>query len=65
MSTFSTNKNELMKRWMELYMNLMILRSHDPREQMHIDEMRDKLAELHGYMMDFFDAIGAEPGPVA
>jgi len=62
MSPFSTNKNELMKRWMELYMNLMILRSHDPGEQMYIDEMRDKLAELHEYMMGFFDAIGAEPG---
>jgi len=64
-STFTTRKNELMKRWRALYMNLMILRSHDPREQMHIDEMRDKLAELHEYMMGFFDAIGAEPEAVA
>lgn len=61
MGEMTTDKNELCRRWMKLYMNLMILKSRFSFEQRHIDEMRDKLAEMHGYMMGFFDSIGADP----
>ena len=61
MGEITTNKNELMRRWLKLYINLMILKSILPIEQKHIDEMREKLGEMHMYMMGFFDALGANP----
>ena len=61
MGYVTKDKDKLMTRWMKLYMNLMIIRSRVSSEQKHIDEMRDKLAEMNEYMMGFFDAIGANP----
>jgi len=61
MGEVTTDINTLMTRWMKLYMNFMILKSHNPDMQQCINEMRDRLAEANEYMMSFFDDVGAEP----
>jgi len=61
MGEMTTDKNELMRRWMKLYINLMILKSTLPSEQITLGIMKDELAECNGHMMRFFDDIGADP----
>jgi len=53
------DKNELMMRWMQLNMNLMILKSIKDEEQVLLKDMKDELVVWHSYMMDFFDKLGA------
>ncbi len=60
MGVLTTDKNKLMKSWMKLYTNLMILQSDNPPTIAILSEMNDKLVMFHQYMMDFFDAIGAK-----
>jgi len=61
MGTLTKDPNRLMRRWMEVYMNLNILRSTDPSVQKTLDDMKMKLAETNELVMTFFDAVGAEP----
>lgn len=61
MGELSKNPNLLMRRWMEIYMNLNILRSTDAAVQLTLDEMKSKLAECNEWVMRFFDQVGAEP----
>lgn len=61
MGEMTLDMNMLMKRWMTLYMNLMVLKSTNPDMQQCIDEMRDRLGECNEYMMSFFDDVGADP----
>lgn len=53
--------NVLMKRWMEIYINLNVLRSFDPDVQEQLDEMKMKLAECNELLMKFFDMVNADP----
>jgi len=46
---------------MKIYLNLRILRSRDTHEQTILDEMKGKLDQTNGWMMTFFDSIGADP----
>ena len=53
--------NVLMKRWMEIYANLMILRSTDPEVSDSLDLMKHPLAQANEKVMAFFNAVGADP----
>ena len=61
MGAFTKDPNVLMRKWMEVYMNLNMMRSTDSGVQTTLDEMKDRLAECNEYVMRFFDKIGAEP----
>jgi len=60
MSDLTKDPNELMRRWMVVYMNLNIMRSTDPSVTEVLDEMKMKLAECNEVAMRFFDLVGAE-----
>lgn len=61
MSELTKDPNELMTRWMKLYMNLMILKSNNRITISLLDTMKENLIVAHSHMMSFFDAIGADP----
>lgn len=61
MSKMTKDPNVLMRRWMEVYMNLNILKSTDARVAGTLREMKDKLAETNEHVMKFFDMVGADP----
>ncbi len=52
--------NVLMRRWMEVYLNLNFMLSTDPAVTEVLDEMKMKLAEANERVMAFFDLVGAE-----
>lgn len=57
----TTNIHELMKRYMQWYMNMMILRSNDNIADGHLSIMKEKLAEFNEFIMQFFDKFDANP----
>jgi len=59
MSKLTKDPNVLMRRWMEIYMNMNMILSTDPRVTEALNEMKDKLAEANGRVMAFFDLVGA------
>lgn len=61
MSTMTKDPNVLMKRWMEVYMNLCILRSTDAHTEKRLSNMKDALAECNEKVMAFFDLVDADP----
>lgn len=61
MGKITKDPNRLMRRWMEIYMNLNIIQSTDPAVTKALDEMKMKLAEANEWVMRFFDMVGAEP----
>lgn len=61
MSKLTKDPNVLMRRWMEIYMNLNMMLSTDPTVSIALDMMKDKLAEANERVMRFFDMVGAEP----
>lgn len=61
MGTLTKDPNRLMRRWMEVYMNLNMMLSTDPSVSEALDEMKMKLAEANERVMAFFDLVGAEP----
>ncbi len=61
MSRLTEDPNVLMRKWMEVYLNLNMMRSTNSGVQTTLDEMKDRLAECNEYVMRFFDKVGAEP----
>ena len=57
----TTNIHELMKRWMEWYLNMMILRSNVHLIARDLQLMKDELVQFNEYIMRFFDKMGADP----
>lgn len=60
MGVLTKDPQALIRRWMEIYMNLNMMLSTDPRVTEVLDEMKDKLTEANEYVMRFFDLIGVE-----
>lgn len=60
MSKLTKDPQALMRRWMEVYMNLSILMSTDPHVTEVLGEMKLKLGEANEYVMKFFDLLGVE-----
>ena len=54
---FTKNAEELEKRWMKLYLNLCILKSHNPKAQKLLEEFQMKLYKFHEDAVKFFDAL--------
>ncbi len=63
MGTMTKDPNVLMKRWMEIYLNLNILQSTDLDVSSTLSGMKDKLAECNEWVMQFFNMVDADPGP--
>ena len=61
MGVLTKDPNVLMKQWMEVYTNLMIMRSTDPEVSDSIDLMKHPLAQANEKVMAFFTAVGADP----
>lgn len=61
MDELTLDMNQLMTRWMKLYVNLNVVMSKDPMVREILAEMKMKIAELNEYLMGFFDLMGAEP----
>lgn len=57
MSFLSLDIDELRKRWMKLYLNLMMLKSHDPRAKQVLEPFQMKAAEFNEAAMGFFDDL--------
>lgn len=51
--------DQLLKDWMKLYLNLMILKSRDPEEMKVLDDFREPLMLFHERAAKFFDDMGA------
>lgn len=62
--TITKDPNLMMKRWMEIYMNLSIIQSTNEDVSNILDEMKMKLAECNEHVMKFFDAVDADPEKV-
>jgi len=58
MGTLTKDPNVLMRRWMEIYMNLNIMRSTDTAVSEVLEEMKEKLAQSKEVAMRFFDMVG-------
>ena len=61
MGVLTKDPNVLMKQWMEVYMNLMIIRSTDPEVSDILDLMKHPLAQCNEKVMAFFNEVGADP----
>ena len=61
MGALTKDPNVLMKRWIEVYTNLMILKHPYPEVSDSIDLMKHPLAQANEKVMAFFDAVGADP----
>lgn len=61
MGVLTLDPNVLMKRWMEIYLNLNILRSTNPDVHSTLHDMKEKLAECNEWVMRFFDMVDADP----
>ena len=59
MSKLTKDPNELMRRWMVVYMNLNMMLSTDPAVSQVLADMKDKLAHANERVMAFFDLVGA------
>ncbi len=49
------NIKELRERWMKLYLNLFMLKSHNPKATKILDDFKMKLAEFNEHATTFFD----------
>jgi len=49
---------ELRKRWMELYVNICVIRSSDPEKQSRLMYYQDRIKKMNELMMLFFDVMG-------
>ena len=61
MGVLTKNPNVLMRRWMEVYLNLNMLLSTDPTLSKTLDELKMKLAECNEVAMRFFDMVDTDP----
>jgi len=61
MGELTKDPNVLMRRWMDVYMNLNMMLSTDPAVSQTLKDMKSKLAEANEWVMRFFDLVGAEP----
>ena len=61
MGVLTMDPNVLMKRWIVVYINLMIMQSTNPEVSDSLDLMNHPLAQANEKVMAFFDAVGADP----
>jgi len=57
MSFLSSDVNELRERWMKLYLNLFMLKSHNPKVMEHLENFQETLALFNEKMMPFLDKL--------
>lgn len=57
MSFMTLNVEELKERWMKLYLNLHMLKSHNPKATKILEDFKMKLSEFNEYAMQFFDDL--------
>ncbi len=48
---------ELEQRWMKLYLNLFLLKSHNPKANEILEKFKDKLALFNEEATKFFDEM--------
>ena len=53
--------NVLLKKWMEIYLNLSIMQSTNTEVTNTLSQMKIKLAECNEVVMRFFDLVEADP----
>jgi citrate synthase len=51
---------ELQEKWMKFYMNIMVLRSNDPRAIALLETMQRESAEYNEKVMKFFEEMEAK-----
>ena len=59
--SLTKDPNVLMKRWMEIYLNLSIMQSTNTEVTNTLSQMKIKLAECNEVVMRFFDLVEADP----
>ena len=57
MAALTLDVGELRKRWMKLYVNLMVLKSTDPEGAKLLEAFKHMLAEMNEKVLAFFDAL--------
>ena len=57
MSKMTLDMEELRERWMRVYMNLMILQSHNEKAKKRLDYFKGQAAEFNAVIMLFFDQL--------
>ena len=51
---------ELQEKWMKFYMNIMVLRSNDPKAAALLEAIRQASAEYNEKIMKFFEEMEAK-----
>ncbi len=57
MSPLTLDVGELRKRWMELYVNLMVIRSLNSAVELYLEVFKQRLAMMNEEFMTFFDTM--------
>jgi len=59
--TMTLSIKELQEKWMKFYVNIMVLRSNDPKAAALLESIQLKSAEYNEKIMEFFEAMEAKP----
>ena len=51
------NIKELRERWMKLYLNIHMLKSHNPKATKLLEDFKMKMSEFNEDVMKFFDEM--------
>lgn len=58
--SMTLSMKELQEKWMKFYMNIMVLRSNDPRAIALLETMQRESAEYNEKVMKFFEEMEAK-----
>ena len=61
MGVLTKDPNVLMKRWMEVYADLMVLEPTDLKVSDILSMMKYRLSRSNEWVMEFFKVVGADP----
>jgi len=59
--TMTLSMKELQEKWMKLYLNIMVLRSNDPKAVALLNAIQLASAEYNEKILKFFEEMGAGP----
>lgn len=59
----TVNIKELQEKWMKFYLNIMVLRSNDPKAAALLQAIQYKSAEYNEKIMKFFETMEAKNQP--
>ena len=58
--TMTVSIKDIQQKWMRFYLNIMVLRSHDPKATALLEAIQQDSAEYNEKIMKFFEEMEAK-----